>query len=48
MSAVGVVATILWQGALDTPFDVPGLVVGVFANLVVFLLVPKSPIYMQD
>ncbi|SFK58435.1 solute:Na+ symporter, SSS family [Pseudovibrio ascidiaceicola] len=47
-AVTGVVATVLWQSGLNSPFDMPGLVIGVFANLVVFLSVPKSPIYIHD
>ncbi|MGH0001583.1 sodium:solute symporter family protein [Pseudovibrio ascidiaceicola] len=47
-AVTGVVATVLWQSGLNSPFDLPGLVIGVFANLVVFLSVPKSPIYIHD
>jgi len=44
----GVVATVVWQSGLNSPFDLPGLVIGVLANLVVFLCVPRSPIYIHD
>ncbi|GHB39587.1 sodium:solute symport protein [Pseudovibrio japonicus] len=44
----GVVATIFWESALHAPLDIPGLVVGVFANLAVFLLVPKGSIHVRD
>ncbi|KZK77317.1 Sodium/proline symporter [Pseudovibrio sp. W64] len=47
-AVTGVVATVLWQSGLDSPFDLPGLVIGVLANLVVFLSMPKSSIYMHE
>ncbi|SDR33292.1 sodium:solute symporter family protein [Pseudovibrio sp. Tun.PSC04-5.I4] len=47
-AVAGVLVTLLWQTVLDSPGEIPGLVIGVLVNLLVFCLVPKSSIWIKE